>query len=39
MIKFLLKPNELSPHLLHSKEEPYTAGSKHTPFLENKQLC
>lgn len=39
MIKFLLKPNELSPYLLHSKEEPYTAGSKHTPFLENKQLC
>lgn len=39
MIKFLLKPNELSPYLLHSKEEPYTSGSKHTPFLENKQLC
>lgn len=39
MIKFLLKPNELSPYLLHSKEEPYTAGSKHTPLLENKQLC
>ena len=39
MIKFLLKPNVLSPHLLYSKKEPYTAGSKYAPFLENKQLC